>query len=124
MSPAPLAIRLPITEPLKTRRSCGITSIICVGTFVYGTPALADSGTPLMWATMFHLAILNLVIGVIEGSLIARIFKRPAVKTNALTIVANYFSAFAGAFSIVTLWHGVQTLLPAARRSIRPAQRC
>jgi len=37
--------------------------------------AYADAGTPLIWATLFHLLIGNAIIGIGEGLLIAHLFK-------------------------------------------------
>src|SRR5689334_1126069 len=58
--------------------------------------ALANAGTPLMWAGMLHLVFGNALIGVFEGLLIARLFSLPKRKTVLVMIGANYFSAWAG----------------------------
>ncbi|MCA1595524.1 MAG: hypothetical protein LC772_03745, partial [Chloroflexi bacterium] len=41
------------------------------------SPALADSGTALMWATTFQLLIGNALIGVFEAVVVTRILKYP-----------------------------------------------
>jgi hypothetical protein len=39
------------------------------------TPALANAGTPLMWAGMLHLFVSNAFIGVMEGLLLDWVLK-------------------------------------------------
>lgn len=58
--------------------------------------ALANAGTPLMWAGMLHLAFGNALIGVFEGLLVAWRFSLPKRKAVLLLIAANYFSAWVG----------------------------
>jgi hypothetical protein len=58
--------------------------------------ALANAGTPLMWAGILHLLIGNLVVGVAEGLILARLFHRPKLRCVWLMILANYFSAWFG----------------------------
>ncbi len=65
--------------------------------------ALANAGTPLMLAGMFHLLAGNALIGVFEGFLLSWGFSTPRRKSIALMILANYFSAWAGAFGLVWL---------------------
>jgi len=60
--------------------------------------AFANAGTPLMWAMMLHLAVGNLVIGVVEGCLLRWLFLAPAGRAIPALIAANYVSAWAGAF--------------------------
>ena len=60
--------------------------------------AQADVGTPLMWAGMLHLVIGNFIIGILEGLLLAIIFKLPKIKAMGILILANYFSAWVGSF--------------------------
>jgi hypothetical protein len=68
--------------------------------------AFADVGTPLMWASMFHLAIGNAVIGVAEGLLVAWLFKAPPRRAVLTLIAANYVSAWAGTFLLGLSDHG------------------
>ncbi len=58
--------------------------------------AYADAGTPLLWATGFHLLIGNALIGIAEGMVLAALFRQTSGKTVAIMIVANYFSAWVG----------------------------
>jgi len=58
--------------------------------------ALANVGTPLMWAGAAHLFIGNAVIGVLEGGLLAICYKVRAARSVWLMILANYFSAWVG----------------------------
>lgn len=60
--------------------------------------AHADAGTPLIWAGMLHLTIGNALIGVVEGLLIAWLFKLPKKRCLLLLIPANYFSTWVGGF--------------------------
>ena len=63
-----------------------------------GTPSvvLANVGTPLIWATIFHLYVGNAFIGILEGTLLARVYIVPASRAVGLMILANYFSAWVG----------------------------
>ncbi len=58
--------------------------------------ALANAGTPLMWAGMFHLVFGNALIGLCEGLLIGWLFALPKGKAVLIMIPANYLSAWAG----------------------------
>ena len=53
-----------------------------------------------MWATMLHLAFGNMLIGMGEGLLIARVFKLPRKRCVGWMIIANYFSAWVGLFAL------------------------
>lgn len=74
-----------------------MTSLVLM-VFLIGQPSIAEAnvGTPLMWATMLHMFIGNALIGVLEGTLLARFYRVSAVKANGLMILANYFSAWVG----------------------------
>lgn len=72
---------------------------VLVGTLLPST-ALANAGTPLMLASMFHLLLGNLIIGRIEGLLLGWLFKFSTWKTSLVLIVANYTSAWAGGFLV------------------------
>ena len=58
--------------------------------------ASANAGTPLMWASMLHLAFGNALIGMAEGLLVTKLFKLPRKRCVGWMIVANYFSAWVG----------------------------
>ncbi len=62
---------------------------------------LANAGTPLMWAGALHLLVGNMLIGIIEGSLLSWLFKTPRGKSIMLLVVANYVSAWGGGVGIV-----------------------
>ena len=70
--------------------------IFCVLLLTVPTEAQADAGTPLLWAGMLHLVVLNFFIGLLEASVLAKMFHLPKLKTNAVIIAANYFSMVAG----------------------------
>ncbi|MCC7145557.1 MAG: hypothetical protein IT443_03855 [Phycisphaeraceae bacterium] len=60
---------------------------------------LANDITPLMFATMFHLLLGNIVIGVVEGLVISFLFDRSHwLRFPLLMILANYVSALLGLF--------------------------
>ena len=58
--------------------------------------AQANVGTPLMWAGALHMLFGNACIGVLEGVILALVFKVPSVRSVPLMILANYFSAWVG----------------------------
>lgn len=66
--------------------------------------ARADAGTPLIWATAFHLFLGNAVVGIAEGLLLAYLFrlKRPAC--IAAMIAGNYFSAWVGGMFVIPVF--------------------
>lgn len=57
---------------------------------------LANVGTPLIWATLFHMTLGNACIGVLEGALLASLYRVSAGRAISLMILANYFSAWVG----------------------------
>lgn len=64
---------------------------------------LANAGTPLMWASAFHLLLGNLLIGLFEGWLLARIYKTPSKRYLLVMVLANYFSCIAGGIGVAVL---------------------
>lgn len=58
--------------------------------------AWANAGTPLIWGTLCHLSIGNLLLGIGEGMLLALLFKTPKLRSIFSMIAANYFSAIIG----------------------------
>ena len=67
---------------------------------VFPSTAFANAGTPLMWASALHLVFGNAIIGIIEGSLLAGMFKCSKWKSVVVLIVANYASAWVGAYFV------------------------
>jgi len=67
--------------------------------------AQANAGTPLMLATGVHLLFGNLIIGLIEGLLLAKVFGISKWKCIGLLILANYFSAWGGLFTMQAMAH-------------------
>jgi hypothetical protein len=82
--------------------------VITLVFFVLLIPAIsfANAGTPLMWVGMFHLSLGNLLLGIGEGIVLAKLLKVSMKKAMLWMIGANYFSAFVGC-----LWLG--NLIPA-----------
>ncbi|QIF05080.1 hypothetical protein [Roseimicrobium sp. ORNL1] len=58
--------------------------------------ASANAGTPLMWATMWHLVFGNLFIGLAEGWLLSWAFGTRRGASMLVMILANYLSAWLG----------------------------
>lgn len=58
---------------------------------------MANMGTPLMWATVGHLMLGNVIIGIMEGRMLMRWFGATGGKAIGGLIVGNFFSAFMGA---------------------------
>ena len=77
-----------------------IFGLILLALFCCPSAAMANMGTPLMWAGFLHLAIGNAFIGLGEGALIAWVFKASVTRCAVIMIVANYFSAIAGMCAI------------------------
>ncbi len=72
----------------------GILLLLLVST----PPARADAGTPLMWAEGGHLLIGNAIIGVVEGLVIAVLFRVRKRAAMLWMIGANYASMLLGVF--------------------------
>src|SRR5262249_284540 len=72
--------------------------ILALAAIVFAMPAvaLANVGTPLMWASAAHLVLGNAIIGLLEGLLLSGLFKLRAARAIGLMIAANYFSAWVG----------------------------
>jgi len=68
---------------------------------LYPLPALANAGTPLMWTGILHLFIGNLILGYVEGGLLSWLFHVPRGRSLVVLILANYASAWAGAWLLV-----------------------
>lgn len=71
--------------------------------------AYANAGTPLMWASILHLLLGNLFIGLLEGFLLAKLFNVSRKRAVELLILANYFSAWMGGILVVG---GISSLIP------------
>jgi hypothetical protein len=65
--------------------------------------AQANTGTVFMWATFLHLLVGNLLLGIMEGCFLAKVFKVPKGKSIGLFILANYYSAWLGACILPTI---------------------
>ncbi|HEV2327266.1 MAG TPA: hypothetical protein VGY56_00585 [Verrucomicrobiae bacterium] len=71
--------------------------------------ARADAGTPLMWAGILHMVLGNAIIGIFEGSILAKLFKLRTSLCILVMIPANYCSAWVGG---LFLNHEIITVLP------------
>src|SRR5262249_19254295 len=82
---------------------------ICVVAVLCPISALADVGTPLVWANAFHLFLGNAFIGLFEGWLLARVFRLPKRRCIWTMIAANYLSAWVGMMLMSSLFHRYAT---------------
>lgn len=71
--------------------------LACAAVLLLADELRANAGTPLMWASAFHLLLGNCIIGLVEGLLIARLFAASQLRSVVLMILANYVSASLGA---------------------------
>jgi hypothetical protein len=71
--------------------------VLILALALFPSTALANAGTPLMWASMFHLVVGNAIIGMIEALILGSVFKCPAGRVVPVIIAANYASAWLGA---------------------------
>jgi len=74
------------------KRSPGVPLLILIACGV----AQANIGTGLMVWGMLHLFFGNLWLGIIEGTLLALLFRTPWIRAIPIMIVANYVSAWIG----------------------------
>jgi hypothetical protein len=79
---------------MNSRNKIGITAVLAV--LALPAAAMANAGTPLMWAGMLHLVFGNALIGILEGGLLAKLFRLRVGRTIVVLILANYFSAWLG----------------------------
>ncbi len=65
--------------------------------------ASANAGTALIWAGVLHMVFGNALIGLLEGGILARLFKLNSTECILVMILANYFSSWAGLFLNTTI---------------------
>lgn len=58
--------------------------------------AVADVGTPLIWMEGIHLVVGNLLLGVLEGAILVRLYRIKLRRSVGLLVLANYFSSWVG----------------------------
>lgn len=85
-----------IKQPFLTMKSRPFLFLVLLLAVALPQRALANVGTPLMWAAFMHLVIGNALIGLGEGALLAWLFSTPKGKSILVMIVANYGSAWIG----------------------------
>ena len=79
----------------------GLTLIILA---FFPAVALADAGTPLIWATAFRLFLGNALVGIAEGLLLAYLFRLKGPTCIAVMIAGNYFSAWVGGMFVIPMF--------------------
>jgi hypothetical protein len=62
-----------------------------------------DVGTPLVWASAFHMLFGNAILGLLEGWFLAKVFNLRKRRCIFLLILANYFSAWLGIYLVDVL---------------------
>ena len=95
---------------LHTLTKAGSGAWLILAIALWPSTASANAGTPLIWATVFHLAVGNAFIGLLEGLLVSWIFRAPARRAIWTLIAANYLSACAGTYLLGTLRGSVTDL--------------
>lgn len=101
-----------LSRPLQHRSLIMLAKLPCRSLVVLAalllTPgvACANAGTPLMWLTLGHLLLGNLLLGMAEGALLERLYPCRTCRAVLAMIAANYVSSWVG----VLLVYGV--LLP------------
>jgi hypothetical protein len=100
------------------QRPAGRHALLGIAGVALGCPAsaLADVGTPMLWASTFHLLLGNALVGVFEGWLLAWVFGLPRKRSMGLMIVANYLSAWLGFLLLGSLFSRFVTDLESGGR--------
>ncbi len=88
---------------MKTRKFIILLALLCL--FALPRQALADAGTPLMWAGFLHLFFGNAIIGLLEGLAIGWLFAVRKGRAILAMILANYFSAWIGYLFVGDVGH-------------------
>lgn len=70
--------------------------VLACGLALVPSVAWANAGTPLMWASCFHLLLGNAMLGLLEGMLLTRWFGGSSARAIGWLVVANYLSAWGG----------------------------
>ncbi len=76
--------------------ACNCAFVLVAAILLMAVPAWANAGTPLMWLTMGHLFLGNLLIGLLEGLILAKWLKLHPTRAIVVMILANYASCWAG----------------------------
>lgn len=81
---------------VRQMRRRRIHRVVFLAIAAWPTTALADVGTPLVWANTFHLLLGNALLGLFEGWILSRVFALPLRRCVILLVLANYISAWTG----------------------------
>src|SRR5437764_398204 len=73
---------------------------------------LADVAAPVFWGGICHLAFGNALLGVLEGCLLAWVFRCTLEWAVPLMVLANYFSSLVGLALLEPLRSLVESTLP------------
>ncbi len=103
---------------MKSHRLSLAILVTSLGIVLAPSVAQANAGTPLMWATGFHLLIGNALIGLFEGYLLSRLFQASPLSAMVGMVIANYVSASVGAYLIHVLGPQLRAL---DLNTVRPA---
>jgi hypothetical protein len=89
---------------MAVRRAVVITSAVLI-VLLCPSVVFANAGTPLMWLGRLHLLFGNAIIGLVEGLVLAVVFRGRPRRMIGFMILANYFSMGVGAYALP--WRGV-----------------
>ncbi|MCY2963452.1 MAG: hypothetical protein NT069_07340, partial [Planctomycetota bacterium] len=95
---------------MKSHHQLPAILVTSLGILLAPAVAQANVGTPLMWGAAFHLLIGNALIGLFEGYLLSRFFRASQLSAMVGMVIANYVSAFVGAYLIDALGPQLRTL--------------
>lgn len=101
----------------SARMSRTVRSLWGAAGLLFPAIAWANAGTPLMWVGAFHLFVGNMLIGLFEGSLLARFAKVRHGRAVGVMILANYLSAWLGGAVPLAKWGN---LIPITIETLRP----
>lgn len=82
-----------------------LTAVLAVAFIaVFAPMAAANFASPFIILATPHLYVFNIIIGVIEASIIAAFFKGRVLRTYILMVAANMVSMLAGIITVGIMW--------------------
>ncbi|MBE9040527.1 hypothetical protein IQ235_06965 [Oscillatoriales cyanobacterium LEGE 11467] len=89
------------------KRNWKLAAILGLAIALLPSPAWANAFTPAISTMLVHLFIGNVLIGYVEGILLAKWFRIPRGPTTAILVLANYASAWAGSLLLTNRLSGM-----------------
>lgn len=99
----------------------GRTRAVCIAALVLAlaaAPAWGNVGTPLMWASFLHLTIGNAVLGIVEGLILARLFRLRKWWAVGIMVAANYATMAFGLGVVYDLYVWVAGVIGGGRERL------